>query len=273
MKKDTMKHVFLGLLMAMLLFTLSGPTLAEEKSYTAKDLNEQLVMATLWYQRSAEMRALSYQAFNVARVMFDADLEKESSDKKRAVVVDIDETVLDNSPYEAGLIGNDLGYPKGWGEWINDAKAEAVPGAIPFLNYVVGKGADVFYITNRKVRYKEGTMKNLKALGFPHVMDSHVLLREKSSDKEPRREIVRKDHRIVLLMGDNLNDFDSIFRKKGVEESAGAVDRLKEEFGRKFIVLPNPMYGQWEGAVYDYNWKLSLKEKSEARKASLKVWP
>lgn len=138
---------------------------------------------------------------------------------------------------------------------------------------MVIKGANVFYISNIKVRYKEVTMMKLQNLGFPQVMDSHVLLREKTSDKAPRRQIVQKDHTIVLLMGDNLNDFDNIFRNKGVADRSAAVDRSKEKFGTKFIVLPNPMYGDWEGAVYNYNWKLSPKEKSESRKASLIVWP
>ena len=137
----------------------------------------------------------------------------------------------------------------------------------------MNKGVDVFYISNIKIRYKEVTMMKLQTLGFPQVMDAHVLLRVETSDKAPRRQIVQKGHTIVLLMGDNLNDFDSIFRKKGVADRPAAVDLSKEKFGTKFIVLPNPMYGDWEGAVYNYNWKLSPKEKSEARKASLIVWP
>jgi 5'-nucleotidase (lipoprotein e(P4) family) len=180
---------------------------------------------------------------------------------------------LDNSPYEAGIVGKDTGYPTGWAEWCNAAKAEALPGAVEFLKYVVSKGADVFYISNRKVQFKEGTMKNMKALGFPQVDDAHMLLREKTSDKEPRRQIAQKEHRIVLLMGDNLNDFDNIFRVKKIEDRMASVDQAKDKFGTMFIVLPNPMYGEWEGAAYNFNWKLSPKEKSEARKASLIRWP
>ncbi len=272
MRKRISKNVFLIILIAMMLLPVSGITNAETQSYTTRDLNEQLVMGTLWYQKSAEMRAISYQAYNIARLLFDIDLEKGASEKKRAVVVDIDETVLDNSPCDAGHIGKDFGYPTGWAEWVNEAKAEALPGAVEFLNYVVEKGADVFYVSNRKVEFKEATMKNLKALGFPQVVDIHVLLREDTSDKEPRRQKIQENHRIVLLIGDNLNDFDSIFRKKGVDERLAAVDGLKEEFGKKFIVLPNPIYGDWEGAVYNYNFKLSPKEKSDARKSSLIMW-
>ena len=272
MRKRGYKYLLLVLLLGVGFLTVSLTGSARAQDYTVKDLNEQLVMGTLWIQRSAEVRALSYQAFNVAKLIFELDLQKGASGKKRAVIVDIDDTVLDNSPYQAAMVDDNFGYPKGWGEWCNAAEAEALPGAVDFLKYVVSKGGDVFYLSNRKVKYKEGTMKNLKALGFPQVTDDRMLLREKTSNKEPRREIVRKEHRIVLLMGDNLNDFDNLFRKKSLDDRAAAVDQVKDQFGSKFIVLPNPMYGDWEGGVYKGNWKLSPAEKSKARKAALIRW-
>jgi len=240
--------------------------------YSTRHLNEQLTLATLWYQTSAEMRAISYQAFNLARMRFDMDLQAKSGGKKRAVIVDIDETVLDNSPYEAGMIGRDYGYSKGWQEWCAAGQARALPGAIDFLTYVDGRGGAVFYLSNRKERDRAGTMKNLQTLGFPQVIDEHVLLRTETGDKEPRRQAVAAGHRIVLLMGDNLGDFDSIFRGASVARRAGAADLLKNSWGDRFIVLPNPMYGDWEGAVYEGNWKLSPEDKSDARKDALDTW-
>lgn len=240
--------------------------------YTTLDLNEQLVMGTVWYQRSAEMRALSYQAFNMARLVYDMDLEREQADLPRAVIVDIDETVLDNSPYEAGLVGKDYGYSRGWAEWIAAARAEPLPGAVEFLGYVREKGGEVFYVSNRKEKYREATLKNLRRLGFPQADDAHLLLRGATSDKTPRRRSVLKDHRVVLMMGDNLNDFDSVFANKDFGLQAAAVDLLKDRFGTRFIVLPNPMYGNWEGAVYGYDWQMSPAEKSGARKDQLIRW-
>jgi 5'-nucleotidase (lipoprotein e(P4) family) len=272
MKRRRFKNVLLALLLGVGFLTVSLTGNARAQEYTVKDLNEQLVLATLWIQRSAEFRALSYQAYNVAKMIFEFDLQRGATGKKRAVIVDIDDTVLDNSPYEAGIVDNNFGYPTGWGDWCNAGIAKALPGAVDFLKYVVSKGGDVFYLSNRKGKYKEGTMKNLKALGFPQVTDDRMLLREKTSDKEPRREIVRKEHRIVLLMGDNLNDFDNIFRKKNLDDRASAVDQVKDQFGSKFIVLPNPIYGDWEGGVYEGNWKLSPAEKDKARKAALIRW-
>ncbi|TDX51396.1 5'-nucleotidase, lipoprotein e(P4) family [Orenia marismortui] len=243
-----------------------------QAEYKLKDLNEQLVMGTLWYQTAAEMRALSYQAFNMAKLIFDNDLKNNTSREKRAVIVDVDETVLDNSPYEAYLVGKNISYPKGWDDWINSAQAKALPGAIDFLNYVVDNGGDVFYITNRKSHLEDATVKNLQDLKFPQADSEHVLTRTDTSDKEPRRQVVDQNHRIILLMGDNLNDFKSAFADKRIQERFDVVDQYKGKFGEKFILLPNPMYGEWEGAVYDYNWDRSPEAKSKARKENLKQW-
>jgi len=231
---------------------------------------EQNVMSTLWYQASAEARALYYQAFNIARWQLDQRLAERTSGEKLAVVVDVDETVLDNSPFQAKAIEIYEGYPVGWDDWCNLAQAEPVPGAVEFLNYAVDNGVDVFYITNRKDFLMDGTWKNLKAKGFPQVETTdHLYLRADESSKEPRRQKIAETHEIVLLMGDNLNDLAEVFEGKSTADRAAAVDQLKDEFGQRFIVLPNPMYGAWEGAVYQYNWNLTNPEKAQKRKAAL----
>ena len=245
---------------------------AEEK-YTTKDLNEQLVMATVWMQASAEYRALCYQAFNLAKMNLDTFLASYKGSKPVAVAVDADETVIDNSLYEAWLIGNDFGYSsKTWTPWMAAAKATAIPGAKEFLNYAAGKKVEIFYITNRKMVGYEGTKKNLTALGFPNVDEKHLLLRTKSSDKQARRDLVAKNYEIAFMMGDNLNDFMSVFAKKSVAERFAETDKIKDDWGRKFIVLPNPCYGEWEGAVYGGNWGATAAEKDKMRKDHLNRW-
>ena len=242
-------------------------------TYTTQDLNQQLVMATLWMQASAEFRALCYQAFNLARMNLDAFLGSYSGSKPVAVVVDADETVIDNSAYEAFLIGNDFGYSsKTWTPWMAAAQATAMPGAKAFLNYAKEKGVEIFYITNRKMVGYEGTEKNLKALGFPDVDKKHLLLRTKSSDKQARRDIVAKDYAIAFLMGDNLNDFLSVFRKKPMDARFAETDKIKDMWGKKFIMVPNPTYGDWEGAVYKGNWGASAADKNKMRKDHLRRW-
>jgi len=242
--------------------------------YTYEDLNEQLVMAVLWYQTSGEFKALSYQAFNVARMLFDDDLEAYPDETvTRAVIVDIDETVLNNIPWEAGQIDTDNTYPHDFIKWCGERAAAPQPGAAEFLNYVVEKGGEVFYISNRENILKKMTMDNLKKSGFPNVDNEHVLLSTTTFDKEPRRKIISEKYRIVVLMGDNLNDFSSVFSGKNIEERNLSVDQMKEYWGTKFVILPNPIYGDWEGAVYNWNWNLNAEEKNETRKKHLVVWP
>ena len=259
-------------IICLVVLGLSGPAAAEDK-YTAKDLNDQLVMATLWMQVSAEYRALCYQAFNLARMNLSAYLADRKGDKPAAVIVDADETVLDNSAYEAFLIDQDFGYSsKTWVPWMAAAQAKAVPGAKEFFDFAKSKGVEIFYITNRKMVGYEGTKKNLAAVGFPNVDKKHLLLRTKSSDKQARRDMVTKDYDVVFLMGDNLNDFLSVFRKKSIEERFAETDKIKDQWGRKFIVLPNPTYGDWEGAIYKGNWGASPAEKNKMRRDRLIRW-
>ncbi|MDE8602599.1 5'-nucleotidase, lipoprotein e(P4) family [Marinomonas sp. RSW2] len=258
---------------ALLTGSFSLPTLAHDADFSAKNLNEQLVMSTLWMQASAEYKAMSYQAFNLAKMQFDHYVSQHTGDKKIAVVVDADETVIDNTGYQAWLIGKDFGYSsKTWGEWMDAAEARAMPGATAFLNYVASNGGEVFYITNRKVSGLEGTRKNLQDLGFPNVDDAHLMLRDSTSDKQPRREAIAKDYDIALFMGDNLNDFSNDFRTKSLAASDAAVEKNKALFGTQFIMLPNPAYGDWEGKVYDGNWGASAAEKDQMRKSKFHVW-
>jgi 5'-nucleotidase (lipoprotein e(P4) family) len=252
---------------------ISIPSWAEKSDYTTKDLNEQLIIANLWVQVSGEYKALSYQAFNLAKMQLNTYLTTHKGSKKIAVVVDADETILDNSAYESWLIGRNEGYSnESWTKWMDSAEAKAIPGAVEFLQYADKKSVAVFYITNRKESGKAGTLKNLQALGFPQVSESQVLLRTASSDKEPRRQEVAKNYDIALLMGDNLNDFSSDFAVENLEQTYLAVDKNKALFGTQFILLPNPTYGDWEGKVYHNNWGASAAEKDTMRKDQLHSW-
>ena len=127
-------------------------------------------------------------------------------------------------------------------------------------------------MTNRKMVGYDGTKQNLEALGFPDVDEKHLLLRTDSSDKQERRDRVAAEYEVALLLGDNLNDFSSAFSKKGVAERFAETDRIKGQWGTRFIVLPNPTYGDWEGAVYDGNWGASAAEKDQMRKSHLDKW-
>jgi 5'-nucleotidase (lipoprotein e(P4) family) len=266
----------LTIVLVLCVFLFNGPLFAEGKAqreYTAEDLNEQLVMAALWMQTSAEYRALCYQAFNLAQMNLDQFLKDYKGEKPVAIIVDADETVIDNSAYEGFLIGKDFGYSsKTWNPWMAAAEATAIPGALDFLQYAKSRGVETFYVTNRKMVGYEGTRKNLATLNFPFVDKKHLLVRTKSSDKQPRRDLVLKDYALALLMGDNLNDFESVFAKKSIAQRFAETDKVKNLWGTKYIVLPNPSYGDWEGSVYNGNWGANAAEKDEMRKALIKRW-
>jgi 5'-nucleotidase (lipoprotein e(P4) family) len=247
--------------------------------------NEYQTGAILWTQSAAEYRALAYQSFVLARLRLDTDLRNHSSLAQRrsrhtrdssrspAVVVDVDETVLDNSRFQAELVLHGLTYtPESWTAWCERAQAGVVPGSVDFLNYAGTRGIRVFYITNRRLPDKPGTIRNLQSLGFPTVNEETVMVREdaKTSSKESRRKLVRDQYRIVLLIGDNLNDFNDDFADKSTADRAAQVDRERVEFGSRFIVVPNPMYGDWENAIYDNKSRLTDVEKRAYRRAALK---
>jgi 5'-nucleotidase (lipoprotein e(P4) family) len=239
--------------------------------------NDYQTGATLFMQKAAEYRALCYQAFYWARRTLDDDaktskkLPKAQRRRPRAVVVDIDETVLDNSPAQAYGIKNRLPFNlKDWYAWGEMRKAKAIPGAVEFANYARQKGVRIFYVSNRDEVQKAATIDNLKAVGFPDISEENVVLRQKESTKEPRRQAIAEKYRIVILMGDNLNDLSNVYERKSVAERFSEVDKAKELYGNKFIVLPNAMYGEWESAIYEYG-RLTESQKAEKRVNALEL--
>lgn len=247
-----------------------SPVLAQTPEPADKE-NE--VLAILWQQSSGEHRALCYQAYNFARLLLDRDLRNHRIKMRRAIIVDLDETVWDTSTYEAQNVRLRTAYPAGWEEWMQAERATTLPGAVEFLNYANSRGVRVFYVTNRQPIGKDATAENLKNLGFPRVSDRTLLMRDDPAieSKTKRRRAIAAKYHVVLLMGDDLNDFDDVFEKsKTVVSRIEATDKNKSQFGTHFIVLPNPMYGNWANALYEYNFKLTEKQKSEKRHYLLK---
>ena len=216
--------------------------------------NEYMVLAALYHQKSAEFRAISYQTFTLAALMLDEDLSNKHVDKHRVVIVDIDETVLDNSPYQGKTILENTVYPTSWNEWCSLAKALPLPGAAAFLNYCKANGVGVYYITNREESLRVPTLRNLASAGFPFADNAHLIMKTTESSKESRRQAIAARNHIALLLGDNLSDFSALFDKQSAARRIALVDSLRFVFGPKFIVLPNAMYGDWEAALYKYNW-------------------
>ncbi|MBK9175036.1 MAG: 5'-nucleotidase, lipoprotein e(P4) family [Flavobacteriales bacterium] len=217
--------------------------------------------AVLWQHASAEAYWLYLQTYEYATSRLESvdqasDAKKQMTDssgwdrRPLAVVVDIDETVLDNSPYQVNAIRRGRTFDQNdWREWTDMAEAKACPGAQEFLHFAKSTGCEVFYITNRDIREKASTLKNLSDLGFPFADEAHLLLMEGASDKTERRARVAATHRIVLFVGDQLRDFDERFKDRSIRYGRDAVDIMRDSLSQYFILLPNPMYGTWRDAV------------------------
>ena len=243
--------------------------------------------AVLWMQTSAEYEAAAEQAFRLAKLQLDAALEPgnaawtasleqgpDTGDLPPAVVLDVDETVLDSSPFQARLVERRVVFRlEEWNAWAREASAGAVPGALEFVKHAEANGVRIFYVTNREVEIEAATRRNLEKLGFP-VDDGgdNLLTRNErtgwGSDKRSRRRFIAADHRIVLIVGDDLNDFVSGSRAQPGSRVELA-RRWRAYWGTKWIVLPNPMYGSWERSLYGFDRPLSRSERLRRKQEKL----
>lgn len=224
----------------------------------------------LWQQSAAEYRALCYQAFNLATMRLDKILAENPGKKNLAIITDLDETILDNSE----LAGEDIKEGKivaaKWLRWVNKPEIPTVPGAVDFLDYAGKKRVSVFYISNRDTSGLNLTLGILQRLKLPDADLNHMLFLSNDFSKEGRRQSVMKDYDVVMLFGDNLDDFMQVFEEKSINDRFAATDSLKDEWGKKFIVLPNATYGEWENAFFGYKDNLTDDEKVVMLKALLR---
>lgn len=138
--------------------------------------NDNLILATLYNYYSAEYEALTFQAYNIAEERLLDIVNERPSASNLAIVLDIDETILNNSPYQAKLIHENISYDSCWNEWCNAAMAKSIPGAENFLKLADSLGFNIFYLSNRKEKsVKKGTIENMKKNGFPQVTSEHFL--------------------------------------------------------------------------------------------------
>ena len=198
-----------------------------------------------WHKNSAEYKALCLQAYNAAKNKLDIELSK-NIDETLAIVADLDETILNNTPYNEMLIEENTSFnQENWSGWVNKKIATAVPGSLDFFNYADSKGVEIIYLSNRRVENYEPTKENLISLGFPFKESTQMLLRTNSRDKDERRKSI-ENYNIIMFIGDNLGDFDSTFFDKDNEERWEISKSKKEKFGDSFILIPNLIYGDWE---------------------------
>lgn len=254
------------LYIAFLFFTVLTTACKVQQTATATASEAPLVLkgpawAAAWQQQAGEYKALCYQAYNLAQMRLDILLQQQYT-KPVAIVTDIDETVLDNSPYQVHqALQNEEYSDSSWMVWTARVDCDTVPGSLSFLNYAKNKGVAIFYITNRLEQERSVTLKDLQRWGFPDAVDAHLTMKTTTSGKEIRRNKVADNYEILLLIGDNLSDFSAVFDKKPLAERNDQARNNAAMFGKKFIVLPNAMYGDWEGALYNYKYELPAAQK------------
>ncbi|MDQ3205766.1 MAG: 5'-nucleotidase, lipoprotein e(P4) family [Pseudomonadota bacterium] len=250
--------------------------------------------AVLWVQTSAEYRALSLQTFRAAADHLDKALAEQNWDAlvpdergnaatglPPAVVMDIDETVLDNSPYQARLIRSGEEYNEvTWAGWVAEKKARPLPGVVEFARAADARGVTLVYISNRAQHLNEATIANLRAAGLP-VKDDSVFLglgtvlpgcEQDGSEKNCRRRLAGQQYRVLMQFGDQLGDFVQVVSNTA-QGRAALLEDYGDWFGERWWMLPNPTYGSWEPAAFNNDWTQPREARRQAKRAALDIAP
>jgi 5'-nucleotidase (lipoprotein e(P4) family) len=248
--------------------------------------------AVAWQQTSVEAMLISEQAYRNASDRLDAALRDKNWDAlpkderitaigklPPAVVLDVDETVLDNSPYQARLIRDGKGYNEAtWADWVREEAARAIPGALAFAKAAAAKGIRVIYLSNRAQDLNDATLDNLRKLGFP-VADKEVFLglgtfvdgcEQNGTEKTCRRQLVGRKYRVLMQFGDQLGDFVGIVANTTEGRSSAAQPYLGW-IGERWFVLPNPTYGSWEPALFNNSWEQPAGERRRQKIEALRA--
>jgi 5'-nucleotidase (lipoprotein e(P4) family) len=248
-----------------------------------------LLLAALWTQRAVEYKANALSIYALARLRLDEALADKAwtaapAEQKgdyqalpTAIVLDIDETLLDNSKYQVWMMKNDRTFStRTWNEFCAAQISTAIPGALEFVKYADSKGVKVFYITNRAAETEKDTRENMQKLGFPMGgnLDTFLMQNEKpewGGAKGTRRAVVAKDYRVLLNIGDNLGDFDDRYRSSEADR-VKAFEAGMPYWGKQWLMIANPTYGSFDTAPYGHDFKKSREEQRKAKWDVLESW-
>ena len=258
---------------------------ARAQEVTASDL----LLATLWTQKSVEFKGNALAIYALGRIRLDQAIADKSwtaapgeqkgdfQNLPPAIILDVDETVLDNSRYQVWMMrSNQTFNVKTWNEFCAAKVSVAVPGAVEFTQYAESKGIKVFYITNRAAETEKDTRENMEKLGFPMGgnVDTFLMQNEKpdwGSAKSTRRAVIAKDYRVLLNFGDNFGDFDDRYRGSDADRLK-AFDDNKARWGREWLVIANPTYGSFDTAPFGHDFKKSREDQRKAKWDVLDGW-
>jgi len=217
--------------------------------------------AALWTETAAEAFLLRVSTYAAATEAMEAaladparsalDQGSDAEDLPPAVILDIDETTLDNMAYNAWMVLEGESFSReNWWSWVQAREAKAIPGAVEFCRRARELGVTVYYVSNRDAPQEEATRDNLAALGFPLDAPGDALQMrgerpEWGSDKSGRYEGIGRSFRVLVLVGDDLNDFLAGARGASLAERHELAERDAARFGRDWFLLPNPVHGSW----------------------------
>jgi 5'-nucleotidase (lipoprotein e(P4) family) len=272
-----MRAIYLFLPAVLLLFGVQSR--AQESGDDPAAVNN-LTYAVAWKQTAAEYRALYHQGFNIARLHVAAAIAGRSrSDKPLAVIADVDDTLLLSHAYWGFLLaaGQDFFDDSTWDQWVRSNRAAASPGALAFLRYCAENDVEVFYVTSRD----QGddtyalALDNLVSAGFPYADAGHLTVLRESSNKEVIQDEIRQTHEVVVMLGDNLNDFSRRYYVTDVDERLALMEQDSSRFGSQYVLFPNPTDGHWIRAIFGESEPPGSAENREVIKAAATrdSWP
>jgi 5'-nucleotidase (lipoprotein e(P4) family) len=199
---------------------------------------------------------------------------------KPALIFDIDETVLDNSPYQARLVRDKKEFNEDdWARWCKEARAKPLPGAVELTQFAAKHGVTVFFLSNRAKNLNDATIANLRNAGFPlnagadSFLGLGTLLKDceqVGTDKGCRRKLIAQHYRVLMQFGDQLGDFvDAVANTRAGRTEA--VEPYSSWIGERWFVLPNPTYGAWESSLFGDAWSKSREERRADKIGALRV--
>lgn len=277
------------LILGSVLAALSTGAMAGNAVRAQEVAPNDLLLATLWTQRSVEYRANALTVFALAKIRLDEALTDKSwtaapAEQKGdfqnlppAIVLDVDETLVDNSLYQAWMMRTNQTFSvKTWNEFCAAQVSRAIPGAVEFAKYADSKGVKVFYVTNRGVETEKDTRANMERLGFPMGgnVDTFLMQNENpdwGSAKGTRRAVIAKDYRVLLNIGDNFGDFDDRYRTSEADR-VKAFDSDLAYWGKQWLMIPNPTYGSFDSATYGHDFKKPVAEQRKAKWDVIEAW-
>jgi acid phosphatase len=293
-KENSMRYRFAGpLCVALLLGACASTPPSKPAIYSGAPSNanyagDDRLNAVAWMQTAIEHDLVYREVYRLAKQQlvqaladpqWDALAHGERSNDVAglppAVIVDVDETVLDNTPFEARMIRDNSDFnAAAWNAWVAQKSAHALPGALEFAQFAAAHGVTLFYLTNRDESMTPATRDNLSAQGFPLADGEPTVLGKGATtpgcianggDKSCRRKLVAAHHRVLLMFGDQLGDFidgadaDNATRRERVQP-------YHDWFGERWFALPNPDYGSWENTLTKHNADAKLRVDPRAAK-------